>query len=123
MAAHETVAQILQCLEGDWKEVCETLDEQEETLVETYIGFLWRVAQVCLEKGWRVWFRPNQVAHWGEGGFGSLFILLPEGEQKPRVRFPTEVRILTSLPEGKKLGEEITLTTLDQIAYEPDLWR
>lgn len=123
MAAHETVAHILQCLEGDWKEVCEALDEQEEALVETYIGFLRRVAQVCLEKGWRVWFRPNQVAHWGEGGFGSLFILLPEGEQKPRVRFPTEVRILTSLPEGKKLGEEITLTTLDQIAYEPDLWR
>ena len=123
MAAHETVGQILQGLEEEWKEVCGTLEEQERALVATYIGFLRRVAQVCLEKGWRVWFRPNQVTHWGEGGFGSLFILLPEGEQKPRARFPTEVRFLTSLPEGKKLGEEIILTTLDQIAYEPDLWR
>ena len=123
MTVHETVAQVLQRLEGDWKEVSETLDEQEEELVETYIRFLRRVAQACLEKGWRVWFRPNQVTHWGEGGFGSLFILLPEGEQKPRARFPTEVHFLTNLPEGKKLGEEITLTALDQIAYEPDLWR
>jgi hypothetical protein len=123
MAAHETVGQILQRLEGDWKEVSETLDEQEWALVETYIGFLRRVAQACLEKGWRIWFKPNEVTHWGEGGFGRLFILLPEGEQKPRARFPTEIRFLTSLPEGKKLDEEITLATLDQIAYEPDLWR
>jgi hypothetical protein len=123
LAAHETVAQMLQRLEGDWEEVCETLNEQEWALVETYMGFLRRVAQVCLEKGWRVWFRPNQVAHWGEGGFGNLFILLPESEQKPHMRFPTEVRFLTSLPEGKKLGEEIALTTLDQIVYEPDSWR
>jgi hypothetical protein len=51
MAAHETVAQILQRLEGDWKEVCETLDEQEKALVETYIRFLRQIARVCLEKG------------------------------------------------------------------------
>jgi len=122
MDAHEKIEQILQRLERDWKDVCETLAEQEWALVETYIGFLRRVAQACLERGWRVWFRPNLVTHWGEGGFGSLFILLPESEQKLRVGLRTEIRFLTDLPEGKKLGEEITLATLDRITYEPDLW-
>jgi len=122
MVAHETVIQILQRLEGDWKEVCVTLDEQERALVETYLRFLRRVAQAYLEKGCRVWFRPNQVTHWGEGGFGNLFILLPTDELEPQADLPSEIQFLTSLLEGKKLGEEITLATLDQIAYEPDLW-
>jgi hypothetical protein len=122
MTAHETVAQILQRLEGDWKEVSETLDEQEEALVETYIRFLRRVAQACLEKGWRVWFRPNQVTHWGEGGFGSLSVLLPAGEPEPQADLPSEIQFLTGLPDNAKLGEEVTPTTLDRISYKPDRW-
>lgn len=39
-----------------------------------------------------------------------------------RAGLPSEIRFLTDLPEGKKLGEEITLATLDRITYEPDLW-
>jgi putative DNA methylase len=66
--------------------------------------------------------RPNQWTHWGEGGFGSLSILLPEGEQKPLASLPSEIRFLTDLLEGKTLGEEITLTILDRISYEPDRW-
>jgi hypothetical protein len=122
MAAHETVAQILQRLEGDWKEVCETLDEQEKALLNTYIGFLRQIACVCLEKGWRVWFRPNHWTHWGEGGFGSLSILLPAGEPEPQVDLPSEIQFLTGLPDNEKLGEEVTSTTLDRISYEPDRW-
>ena len=122
MAAHETVGQIPQRLEGDWKEVSETLDEQEWALVETYMGFLRRVAQGCLEKGWQVWFRPNQWTHWGEGGFGSLSILLPAGESEPQADLPSEIQFLAGLPHNKKLGEEVTSTTLDRISYEPDRW-
>ena len=122
MTARERTDQMIQRLEGEWKEVCLVLDEQERVLVETYLGFLRRVARTCLERGSRVWFRSNQWTHWGEGGFGSLSILLSEGEQKPLASLPSEIRFLTDLPEGKTLGEEITLTTLDRITYQPDRW-
>jgi hypothetical protein len=88
MTAHKTFAKTMQHLEGNWKEVCETLDEQEEALVETYVEFLRRIAQACLEKGWRVWFRPNHWTHWGEGGFGNLSILLPKDEFEPQADLP-----------------------------------
>ena len=122
MTAQEKIDQTIQHLEREWKEACLVLDNQERVLVETYVGFLRHVARTCLEKDSRVWFRPNQWTHWGEGGFGSLSILLPEGEQKPLTSLPSEIRFLTDPLEGKKLGEEITLTTLDRITYQPDRW-
>jgi hypothetical protein len=122
MTAHKTFAKTMQHLEGNWKEVCETLDEQEEALVETYVEFLRRIAQACLEKGWRVWFRPNHWTHWGEGGFGNLSILLPKDEFEPQADLPSEIRFLTEFPDSQELGEEIILTTLDRITYKPDRW-
>ena len=113
---------MIQRLEEGWKAVCTTLDKQERALVETYVGFLRHVARTCLEKGWRVWFRPNQWTHWGEGGFGSLSVLLPKGELEPQANLPAEIQFLTDLPGSQKLGEEITLATLDQITYQPDHW-
>jgi len=114
------VAQTIHLLENGWKDTCGVLDQQEKTLVETYLGFLRRAAKTCLERGWRVWFRPNRVVHWGEGGFGWLSILLPPGEPKPLTDLPGEVEFLTDLSEKQRIGEEITLATLDRITYEPD---
>jgi len=122
MTAHERTDQTIQRLEGEWKAVCTTLDEQERALVETYLGFLRHVARTCLERSLRVWFRSNQWTHWGEGGFGSLSILLPTGEPQPQADLPTEIRFLTDLPDSRELGEEITLATLDQNAYRLDSW-
>jgi hypothetical protein len=122
MAAYERIVQTIQRLEVEWKGVCTTLDEQEKALADTYVGFLRHVAQACLEKGWRVWFRPNHWTHWGDGGFGTLSILLPVGEPEPQVDLPSEIQFLTGLPDNKKLGEEVTSTTLDRISYEPDRW-
>jgi hypothetical protein len=122
MTAQEVIDQTVQRLEGEWKEVCRTLDEQEKVLVNTYIGFLRQIARVCLEKGWRVWFRPNRWTHWGEGGFGGLSVLLPAGEPEPQADLPGEIQFLTGLPDNEKLGEEVTSTTLDRISYEPDRW-
>ncbi len=122
MTAHGTTDETLQRLEKEWKEVCGTLDEQEKALVNTYIGFLRQIARACLEKGWQVWFRPNHWTHWGEGGFGSLSILLPAGESEPQADLPSEIQFLAGLPHNKKLGEEVTSTTLDRISYEPDRW-
>jgi hypothetical protein len=35
---------------------------------------------------------------------------------------PAEVEFITKPSNNKSLGEEITLTTLDRITYEPDQW-
>ncbi len=109
-------------LEEEWKEICVGLSEHEKALVEIYLGFLRRVAHMCLERGWRVWFRPNRWTHWGEVGFGSLSILLPTGEPEPQADLPSEIRFLTDLPDSQKLGEEVTLATLDRITYQLDRW-
>lgn len=116
------VIQIIQSMEREWKQTCAALDEQEKALVETYVGFLRSVARTCLERGWRVWFRPNQVVHWGEGGFGYLSILLPAGEPEALPDLPGEIRFLADLSDKQALGEEITLATLDRITYKSDYW-
>jgi len=122
MTAQGMADEMPQRLEKEWKEVCGTLDEQEKALINTYIGFLRQTAHVCLEKGWRIWFRPNPWTHWGEGGFGRLLILLPAGELEPQADLPSEIQFLTGLPDNAKSSEEVTLTTLDRISYEPDRW-
>jgi hypothetical protein len=73
--------------------------------------------------GWRVWFRPNQVVHWGEGGFGRVAIFVP-GRRKAisPAELPAEIEFIAKPSNNKNLGEEITLTTLDRITYEPDQW-
>ena len=121
MTAHETI-QMIQSMEKEWKQVCLALDQHEKALVVTYLGFLRRAAKACLEKGCRVWFRPNQVVHWGEGGFGYLSILLPAGEPEALPDLPGEIRFITDLSDEQTLGEEITLATLERITYEPDHW-
>lgn len=121
MAANE-VAPTIQRLEEEWKETRVVLDRQEKVLVETYLRFLRRVAKACLEAGWRVWFRPNQWVHWGEGGFGSLSILLPTDEPEPLADLPGEIRFFRDLSDKDRRGEEITLATVDRITYEGDRW-
>ena len=121
MAANE-VAPTIQRLEEEWKETRVVLDRQEKVLVETYLRFLRRVAKACLEASWRVWFRPNQWVHWGEGGFGSLSILLPTDEPEPLVDLPGEIRFFRNLSDKDRRGEEITLATVDRITYEGDRW-
>jgi len=121
MATNE-VAPTIQRLEEEWKETRVVLDRQEKVLVETYLRFLRRVAKACLERDWRVWFRPNQWVHWGEGGFGSLSILLPTDEPEPLADLPVEIRFLRELSDKDRRGEEITLATLDRITYEGDRW-
>lgn len=121
MATNE-VAPTIQRLEEEWKETRVVLDRQEKVLVETYLRFLRRVAKARLEAGWRVWFRPNQWVHWGEGGFGSLSILLPTDEPEPLVDLPGEIRFFRDLSDKDRRGEEITLANVDRITYEGDRW-
>lgn len=118
------IDQTICLLEQGWKDTCTILNQQEKVFVETYLGFLRSVARTCLGRGWRVWFSPNQVVHWGEGGFGRLSIFIP-GRQKTNSwrELPAEVKFITKASNNKNLGEEITLRTLDRIKYKPDPWR
>jgi hypothetical protein len=113
----------IRLLEQGWKNTCGILDQEEKAFVETYLGFLRAVARACLEQGWRVWFRPNRVVHWGEGGLGYLSIFIP-GRRKADScpDLPVEVKFITKLSNNKSLGEEITLRTLDRINHELDRW-
>ncbi len=116
------INQTIRLLERGWRDTCGVLDLQEKALVKTYLEFLRQAAKACIENGCRVWFRPNQVVHWGEGGFGCLSILLPGGEPPELTRLPAEIRFIAELSDKQRLGEEITLATLDRVTYEPDHW-
>lgn len=122
MTAEEKVDQAMKRLEGEWSRVCPVLDGHERALVDAYLCFLRHVAQTCIENGCRVWFRQNRWTHWGEGGFGSVSILLPDREAEPHADLPSEIRFVRDVPDNRELGEEVTLAALDRITYQPDPW-
>jgi hypothetical protein len=117
------IGQTIKLLEQEWSEVCAALDSHESAFVEAYLGFLRRVASACLERGCRVWFKPNRWVHWGEGGFGRMHILMPPDDSEPAAHLPIEVHFITEVSQEQEPGEEISLSTLHRITYERDAWR
>jgi len=97
-------------LESLWKETEEKFDKLEKALIDCYIDFLREVARSYLEESRRVFFRENQVVHWGEWNFGSLLIEGDEevddvfGDYISEIRFETEIneKILEGYLEIKK---------------------
>ena len=123
MGGADVVSETIGLLEQGWDATRRELSDRERALVEVYLGFLRHVARTCLLQGWKVRFRPNRVVHWGEGGFGTLFVLLPtQPESLPRPKLPSEVRFLTDPSREYERAEEVTLDTLDRINYEVYPW-
>jgi hypothetical protein len=123
MGGADVVLETIGHLERDWAATRTELSDRERGLVEAYLGFLQHVARTCLLQGWKVRFRPNRVVHWGEGGFGTLFVLLPNQAESPaRSNLPSEVRFVREPSTEYERAEEITLETLDRINYEIDPW-
>lgn len=123
MGAADVVLETVGLLEQGWDATRKDLSDRERALVEAYLGFLRHVARTCLLQGWKVRFRPNRVVHWGEGGFGTLFVLLPaHAEGLPRPHLPSEVCFLTEPSREYEHLEEVTLDTLDRINYEVYPW-
>ncbi len=123
MGGAAVVSETIGHLEQDWDTTRKDLSDRERALVEVYLGFLRRVARTCLLKGWKVRFRPNRVVHWGEGGFGALFVLVPgETEQLSRPNLPSEVRFVGQPSAEYERAEVVTLDTLDRINYELFPW-
>ncbi len=123
MGGADVVSETICLLEQDWDATRRELSDRERALVEVYLGFLRHVARTCLLRGWKVRFRPNRVVHWGEGGFGTLFVLLPgQAESVPRPKLPSDVCFLTEPSREYERVEEVTLDTLDRINYEVYPW-
>ena len=123
MGGADVLSAIVGHLEQEWKAARRELGDRECALVEVYLGFLRHVARTCLTQGWEVRFRPNRVVHWGEGGFGTLFVLLPPpAESLPHSGLPSEVRFLRERSAEFERAEGVTLETLDRIDYTGDLW-
>jgi hypothetical protein len=119
----DLVTETIGRLEQDWDATRRQLSDRERGLVEVYLGFLRHVARTCLLQGWKVRFRPNRVVHWGEGGFGTLFVLLPsQAESRPWPKLPSEVRFVTEPCKEYERSEEVTLETLHRIDYRVDPW-
>ena len=102
-----------------WKETKEKVEQHEEALINTYIGFLKEVARSYLKQGRRVFFRENRVVHWGEGNFGSLII---EGDEEVKEVFGdyiAEIRFGSKLDEKALRGYiEVKEANLETIKYE-----
>ncbi len=123
MGGADVVSETIGHLEQDWKATRREFSDRERALVEVYLGFLRHVARTCLLQGWKVRFRPNLVVHWGEGGFGTLFVLLPiQAESIPRSNLPSEVRFVREPSTEYERAEEVTLDALDRINYEVYPW-
>ncbi len=123
MGGADVVSETIGHLEQDWDARRKELSERELALVKEYLGFLRHVARTCLLQGWKVRFRPNRVVHWGEGGFGTLFVLLKaQAGCLPRAKLPSGVHFLTELSGDYERAEEVTLDTLDRINYRVDPW-
>lgn len=123
MGDADVVSETMGHLEQDWDTTRKELTDRERALVEVYLGFLRHVARTCLLQGWKVRFRPNRVVHWGEGGFGALFVLLPtQAESLARWKLPSEVRFVGEPSAEYERAEDVTLDTLDRINYELFPW-
>lgn len=58
----------------DWKQHRKKLAEMENELIDTHMSFLRRIARHYLDKGHKVYFERMSYCHWGECGFGDLYV-------------------------------------------------
>lgn len=80
-----------------WNTTKENFDHREKALIDCYIAFLRKAAEVYLDEGRRVFFRENTVVHWGEWNFGSLII------------------------EGGEDVDEVFGDSISEISFEPEI--
>lgn len=106
-------------LESLWKETKGQFDKLEQALVNHYITFLREVAKVYLKKGRRVFFRENQVVHWGEWNFGMLIIEGNEEVDEVFGEYISEIHFEPEISEEVIRGHvEIKEENLEDIKYK-----
>lgn len=106
-------------LESLWKETKVQFDTLENLLVDCYMGFLRKVAELYLQQGRRVFFSENRVVHWGEGNFAWLIIEGTEEVNQVFGDYISEIRFEPEINEKVIRGYvEIKEGNLDEIKYE-----
>lgn len=108
----------MQNLKSLWKDTKTKFNSLEKELVGCYIAFLRKVARYYLNQGRRVFFRENNVVHWGEGNFGWLVIEGNEETDEVFGEYISEIRFEPKISKEKRRGyTEITKDNIDDIKY------
>lgn len=107
-----------------WKTTKRRFNEMEKALIDLYMNFLREVAKIYLARGRKVYFRENRHTHWGEGGFGVLYI---EGEENAPDLFSDyvcEVQFFKDLNEVSEFLKQdliqVRENNLHSIRYETE---
>lgn len=109
----------MQNLKSQWKKTKTKFDRLKKELVDCYISFLREEAKYYLQQGRRVFFRENNVVHWGEGIFGWLIIEGKEESDEVFGDYISEVQFKPKISkEIIKSYTEIKEKNLKGIRYE-----
>lgn len=80
-----------------WEKTKQVLNFHEQKLIESYLQFLIDTAEFFIQKGNKVFFRENTVVHWGEGNFGTLYIIGTEEDEALIPGYISKIRIENSV--------------------------
>jgi hypothetical protein len=106
-----------------WENTKKELNFHEQKLIESYLQFLRDTAEFFIRRGNKVFFRENTVVHWGEGGFGTLYIIGTDEDEAVLPDYISAIRIENSVEDIRfSPGKEITLANLSDIKYRMDQW-
>ena len=96
----------------------------EQQIITNIVNFMRQTAEFYLNKGCEIYYYENKVVHWGEGGFGELYIIdkTIEDDYKEVYRifdeYVNQVKFLkdkNELRRGINRFCKITLKTLNKI--------
>jgi len=111
-----------QSLQTKWEKTKKELNFHEQKLIDSYLQFLRDTTEFFIKRGNEVFFRQNTVVHWGEGGFGTLYIIGTEEDESLLPGYISEIQVLKSVDDIRFSGKEITLDNLRDIIYRMDQW-
>lgn len=113
---------IEQTLKAKWEKTKKELNFYEQKLIDSYLQFLRDTAEFFIKRGNEVFFRQNTVVHWGEGGFGTLYIIGTDEDNALLPGYISEIRVVSSVKDIRFSGKQITLNNLSDITYRMDQW-
>ncbi len=113
----------VETLAASWESTKKDLNFYEQRLIDNYLQFLRDTAKFFICRGNKVFFRENTVVHWGEGGFGTLYIIGTDEDEALLPGYISEIQVENSVEDIRfSPGKEIILDNLNDISYKMDQW-
>jgi len=109
-------------LEAKWEKTKHAMNFHEQKLINSLLQFLRDTAEFFIKRGNNVFFRENTVVHWGEGGFGTLYIIGTEKDESLLPGYLAEIQVVDTAEDVGSAAKEITLKNLNEIKYKMDPW-